>query len=239
MTQTWHALLFAHWPCSPALLAKVLPPPIDLDLHNGLAWVGIVPFLMTNVTLRGVSAIPWLSTFEELNVRTYVRVDDKPGVYFFSLDAARLIAVASARLLGLPYHWASMQVTRKGDDVRYASRRRSFTNATFVATYRPTGPAFSPVRGSLEYFLTERYCLYACDVRKRPYRLDIHHSRWQLQTAEATIVENNLTRAAGLDLPAATPLLHFARRQDVVAWAPEHIAGQSRLNDPESALGVR
>lgn len=223
MTQSWHDLLFAHWPVPRNLLATLVPAAFELDLFDGDAWLGIVPFYMTNVTPRLLPALPWLSQFPELNVRTYVRAGGKPGVFFFSLDAGNPVAVwVATTLLRLPYRHASMTVERTADGVRYVSRRDD-GDASFEATYRPTGPATTPLPGTLEYFLTERYCLYALDRHARPYRLEIHHPEWQLQRAEADIERNSMAQASGLTLPKASPLLHFARRQDAIAWTPSPI----------------
>jgi uncharacterized protein YqjF (DUF2071 family) len=224
MTQTWHDVLFAHWPVDPTALAPTIPSPFALDLFDGRAWIGIVPFSMTNVAPRAVPALPWLSEFAEVNVRTYVRAEGRPGVYFFSLDAANPLAVVAARTwLSLPYYTAAMRVGRSGESVEYESRRRRAPLADFAATYRPIGPVFHATPGSLDWFLTERYCLYARDHRLRPYRLEIHHPPWPLQRAEAAITRNSMAAAAGIELPAAAPLLHFARRQDVVVWTPERL----------------
>jgi uncharacterized protein len=221
MTQTWHDLLFAHWPIDASRLASKIPPDLPLDLFEGQAWIGIVPFRMTNVAPRGVPALPGLSALPELNVRTYVRIGDKPGVFFFSLDAGSAIAAAAARaLFNLPYHAASMQVARHGETVRYSSRRTGTGRAELEGAYRPAGSIFEARRGSLEYFLTERYCLYHVDRRGRPYRLDIHHPPWPLQFAEAELTRNSMARASGIELPGVEPLLHFAKRQDMVAWMP-------------------
>jgi hypothetical protein len=178
---------------------------------------------MTNVSPRFVPSLPWISAFPELNVRTYVRAGGKPGVFFFSLDAGNAVAVGAARaLLNLPYFSADMNVQVDGS-VEYASRRLASPAAEFQATYAPRGSLRSPVAGSLEYFLTERYCLYAVDHQFRAYRLDIHHPLWGLETAEADIRVNTMAEAAGIRLPSTAPLLHFARRQDMVCWAPEKI----------------
>ena len=136
MTQTWHDLLFAHWPVDAQSLERLVPSPFELDLFEGRAWLGIVPFVMTNVAPRGVPAVPWLSSFPELNVRTYVRVGGRPGVYFFSLDAASALAVHAARLLlHLPYYWASMTVGTSSTWVHYRSHRRGHAlSPEFVAT---------------------------------------------------------------------------------------------------------
>src|SRR3954469_13425595 len=124
MTQTWHDLLFAHWPVDRAQLAALLPAGLELDLYDGEAWVGIVPFHMTNVAPRRVPSLPWVSAFAELNVRTYVHVGGKPGVYFFSLDPANPRSVAAPRaLFGLPYYSATMEVQQTADGVAYRSWR--------------------------------------------------------------------------------------------------------------------
>jgi uncharacterized protein YqjF (DUF2071 family) len=235
MTQSWHDLLFAHWPVDHMELRALVPAALPLDLFDGQAWVGVVPFHMTNVVPRGVPALPGVSAFPELNVRTYVRVQDKPGVYFFSLDATSALAVKTARtLFGLPYFTAEMEVGTEGDWVLYRSHRPPSSHvdgsgqaprserAEFVARYRPIGSAYAPVPGTLDHFLTERYCLYTASgapVR----RLEIHHPPWPLQAAEAIIERNTMAAACGIRVPAMAPLLHFAKRQDMVAFAPHEV----------------
>lgn len=223
MSQTWNDLLFAHWPAPQDRLRELVPARFELDLYDGRAWVGIVPFHMTNVAPRFVPSLPWISAFPELNVRTYVRVDDQPGVFFFSLDAGNPVAVGAARtLLNLPYFSADMKVSANGR-IAYTSRRLSAPVAEFRASYQPRGTPQAPLPGTLEYFLTERYCLYAVDHQFHAYRLDIHHPRWPLESAEAEIEVNTMAEAAGIRLPSMAPLLHFARRQDMVCWAPHRI----------------
>src|SRR5689334_13487733 len=188
MTQTWNDLLFAHWPVDRQALRKRVPAGFELDLFDGQAWIGVVPFHMTNVTPRLVPALPWISAFPELNVRTYVTVGGKPGVYFFSLDAGNPVAVAAAKaLLNLPYFTAKMEVRVDGEGrVEYDSRRAS-PSAEFSARYRGLGDRHAPAAGTLEYFLTERYCLYAIDHGNHAYRLDIHHPLWPLERGEGAI----------------------------------------------------
>jgi uncharacterized protein YqjF (DUF2071 family) len=225
MTQTWHDLLFAHWPVNLQDLQAKVPAAFPIDLFEGTAWIGIVPFRMTNVAPRGVPSMPWISEFPELNVRTYVRVGHRPGIFFFSLDAGSSVAVHAARtLLNLPYYSAVMTVTAVSAAVDYHSQRNDDPSAMLAARYGPTAAPSVAAAGSLEYFLTERYCLYNLDHLGRPYRLEIHHPPWPLQPAQAQFQCNTMAEVNGLSLPDALPLLHFARRQDMVAWVPERLA---------------
>jgi uncharacterized protein YqjF (DUF2071 family) len=221
MTQTWHDLLFIHWPVDLQMLRSLVPPGLEIDVFDGQAYVGVVPFHMTNVSPRGVPALPWVSAFPELNVRTYVRVDDKPGVYFFSLDAGNPLAVGAARtLFHLPYYSADMKVETAGAWVSYSSRRTSdgAPSAELHGRYRPVGPARPAAPGTLDHFLTERYCLYTFDGAFKVKRCEIHHPPWPLQGAEAEFDVNTMAAAAGIRLPDMTPLVHFAERQDMVCW---------------------
>jgi hypothetical protein len=225
MTQSWHDLLFAHWPVAVDALREKIPPGLELDLFDHQAWLGIVPFHMTNVAPRGVPALPWVSEFAELNVRTYVRVGDRPGVYFFSLDASSGLAVIVARtMFHLPYFLAEMEVRSEGIDEHYTSRRTGDGQAELVAHYRPTGPVHHAQPGSLEYFLTERYCLYTIDDTFHLSRLEIHHLPWELQDAEARFEVNTMADAAGIRLPSMAPLLLFSKRQDMLAWPLQSVA---------------
>src|SRR5215203_2496444 len=223
MTQTWHDLLFAHWPVDKALLRERVPPGTELDVFDGQAWLGIIPFHMTNVAPRGLPALPWVSAFPELNVRTYVTRDGKPGIYFFSLDAGNPLAVGTARsLFHLPYFTAVMTVEQREGWIAYDSRRAGADPpADLVCRYRPIGSVSPPVPGTLEHFLTERYCLYTIDNAFRVRRLEIHHRPWPLQSAELEVTRNTMADAAGIRLPSMAPLLHFSKRQDMVAFPME------------------
>jgi hypothetical protein len=227
MTQTWNDLLFAHWRVDAATLASIVPAPLEVETFEGDAWIGVVAFRMTNVAPRGVPAVPFVSAFPELNVRTYVRVAGKPGVYFFSLDAGSALAVGAARtLFGLPYHTATMDVREAEGAIAYRSARTGAAGpAEFVATYEPAGRVYFAREGTLDYFLTERYCLYT--VSDGAFRLDIHHPPWPLQRAEAAIHRNTMADGLGIRLPPDAPLLHFAKRQDVVAWPLARVSTRS------------
>ena len=226
MAQSWHDLLFAHWRVEEAALRRHIPAGLDIDTFEGRAWLGVVPFRMSGVKLRGTPAVPWLSAFPELNVRTYVAANGKPGVWFFSLDAANPIAVAIARAwFHLPYFRARMSCEQRNGWIEYKCGRshRGAPCGVLSGRYRPIGEVFSAGSGSLEHFLTERYCLYAADHEGRLIQGEIHHAPWALQAAEAELVSNTMPEAAGIYLPPAKPLLHFAKRQDVVVWRPQRL----------------
>lgn len=231
MTQTWHDLLFAHWPVNASQLRAKIPQDFTLDLFDGSAWLGIVPFYMTNVGPRAVPALPWVSEFAELNVRTYVRVADDPGIFFFSLDAGSALAVHAARtMLNLPYFTAEMSVRSDDGTIQYDSRRDGFgPDAEFSASYAPTGPPSAAQPGSLEYFLTERYCLYNLNHHDEPYRLDIHHPPWLLRPARAEFRVNSMADVQGIKLPDEPPVLHLVDRQDMVAWMPMSLVRRTDL----------
>jgi len=219
--QSWLDLLFAHWPLDPERVRPLVPAPLELDLYEGRAWIGVVPFLLAGFRARLLPPIPGTAVFPEVNVRTYVRHGGKAGVWFFSLDAASRLAVHGARLaFGLPYFHADMAIDRNGGWIRYASRRRGGGDeAALACRYRPTGAPFEPAPGTLEHFLVERYALFALR-RGRLVRGEIHHRPWTLRAAEAEIARATLVRAAGIELPDAPPLAHVAARQDSLIWPP-------------------
>ena len=219
MAQTWQDLLFAHWRLPTSVVRPNVPGELPLDEFDGSAWVGVTPFRLTGLRARWTCPLPVFSSFPELNVRTYVTVGGKPGIHFFSLDAGSALAVTAARrFYRLPYFWSEMSARSQGDEVEYRSRRRGNAGARFAARYRPEGPELRTRPGTLEHFLTERYCLYAIDEGV-VLRADIHHPPWPLQAAAATLHENTMS-PPGIELEGR-PLLHFAARQDVLIWAPE------------------
>jgi uncharacterized protein YqjF (DUF2071 family) len=220
MGQTWEHLMFAHWRVPEEKLRAVVHPKIPLDTFDGSAWIGVTPFTVTGLHARGTPPPPGVSSFHEINVRTYSTVDGKPGIYFFSLDAASRMAVEAARrAYRVPYFRSEIMVERDGDLTRYASRRTQHDGpaAGFEATYRPTGSTYNAEPGSLDHFLTERYCLYTLDDEQRVLRGEIHHPPWPLQPAAAEITRNSMANPYGIELEG-DPIAHFARRQDVVFW---------------------
>lgn len=220
MGQTWDDLLFAHWRVPAEPLRAHLPPGLELDVWGGEAWLGVTPFVVTGLRLRGTPALPFVSSFRELNVRTYVTAGGKAGIWFLSLDASSAAAVEAARrTYRLPYFRARITARRDGDRLAYAcARAEGLRPHVFDGWYRPAGPAHEPEAG-LEAFLTERYCLYT-EQDGRLMRADIHHPPWPLQPAEAAIGLNTMP-PDWVELADEAPLLHFSRRQDVVVWRLE------------------
>ena len=245
MTQHWNDLLFAHWPVGAEELNALLPEGLVADTFDGSAWVGIVPFWMDRIQMNGAPMVPGANRFAELNLRTYVRQRNSnlAGVYFFSLDAANPIAVAVARMVfQLPYFWARMSVKHHGDkDLQYSSERLfSRRPARFRAVYRSLGPTHALEQsrpGSIEYFLTERYCLYTTDSRGELHQGNIHHLPWPLERAEAEIEINDLPTAHGIRLPDVPPLLHYARELTVYVWNIERVPMMHALR-PTAAVAA-
>lgn len=226
MRMTWRDLLFMHWRVDVHSLRSLIPEPLEIDTFDGSAWIGIVPFRMTGVAPRFIPSIPYMSAFPELNVRTYVTIDGKPGVWFFCLEATNPIAVRAARrLFHLPYMDARIELANcdscnTGKWIGYHSRRthRSEPEAQFEVDYRPIGPTFEATPGSIEDFLTSRYCLYSANSKGDIFRGEIDHPPWELREAQAIVNENTMTDWLGIDLPSTAPLLHFAKTTKVKCW---------------------
>ena len=228
----WHDLLFMHWRVDLASLRKLIPEPLEIDTFDGSAWIGIVPFRMSGVAPRFVPNIPLMSAFPELNVRTYVTIDGKPGVWFFCLEATNPIAVRAARwLFHLPYMDAEIELKNSHPSntcqwIGYQSTRthRGEAAARLNVEYRPIGSPFEAESGSLEEFLTARYCLYSANSKRDVFRGEIDHAPWQLREAQAIVNENTMTEWLGIDLPDSAPLLHFAKSTQVICWPLRRIA---------------
>src|SRR5579863_2503629 len=231
MTQRWNDLLFAHWPVPTASIARLIPDGLQVDTFHGSAWLGVVPFWMDRIKLRGLPSMPFTRSFPELNLRTYVRDQQTgmPGVFFLSLDASSFLAVAFARAVySLPYHWAEMRLEPRSErEFSFYSRRRTTGKPVlFKARYRGLGPTRKLVEsrcGSLEYFLTERYCLFTTNHAGQGMRASIHHVPWPLEEAEAEIEQNDLAAAVGIRLPDVEPVLHYSRRLAVYIWQLERL----------------
>jgi uncharacterized protein YqjF (DUF2071 family) len=225
MYQKWRRLLFLHWAVAPSLLRPLVPPELELDLFEGMAYVGLIPFTMTGVRPAGLPAVPAMSNFHETNVRTYVHFQGRdPGVWFFSLDAANLIAVWLARrFFHLPYHHARMflecdQPARPAESrsILYAGARQ--WPEALTASYLIRGVASGPVEpaqpGTLDHFLVERYFLYA-RADELMYQGRVHHRAYPLQPARLLSLDETMLAAAALERPHETALAHYAAGVDV------------------------
>ena len=222
LRQSWLELTFLHWSFDPALIRPLIPAGLELDLWEGKCYVGLVPFILADITLARAPAAPWLSRFNETNVRTYVfDRHGRRGVWFFSLDAARLAAVIGARIsYALPYYWAGMDVRREGQQVRYRSKRRHGPPGETNIVVTPGAGIAEP--SPLEIFLTSRWRLFAYRSG-RLFRADIEHPRWPLQQATVNRLEESLQRAAGLPEPGGAPLAHFSAGVSVKTGWPQRI----------------
>ncbi len=226
MTQRWNDLLFLHYSLAPEVVRAVVPDVLTLDTYERRAWVSVVPFWINHLRPPGVPSVPWFSRFGEVNVRTYVTYGGKPGVYFFSLDAGNLSAVWGARVFyRLPYWQASIKLKGRGTaNIDYHSKRQHGPKpAELACSYGPAEARKQTAHpGSLQHFLSERYCLYSAS-RSRLYRGEIHHLPWALQEARWELRENTMAQTAGLQLPAQPDLAHFTRELKVLFWAPERL----------------
>ena len=224
MFQSWGKLLFLHWPIDATALRPLIPGGLEIDTWEGRAWVALTPFTMWGVRPRLVPALPWISRFHELNVRTYVHRDGVPGVWFFSLDAERLLPVLGARaLFHLPYHHASMSLRERDGTIDYRSRRRAAPKpADLHVVWRPGDALPRAEPGSLEFFLVERYCLYAAR-KDRLFRARIAHVPWPLRAASLRSLRSSMMEAAGFRNPDGPPLLHAGGPVDVGIWPLERV----------------
>jgi len=218
MFQSWRKLLFMHWQIDPDALRPHVPERLEIDTFDGTGWLGITPFVVRNVRPPFLPPLPWLSDFTELNVRTYVHFRGVPGVWFFSLDADSLLAVLGARgTFRLPYHHARMTFTEEKDRIAFTSRRLGRDGASFEGVWRKGRMTGEADPASLEFFLVERYCLYATH-RGRLYRARISHPPWRLQEAELTSLASTMLESQGVPRGAGSPLLHYSEIQDTFIW---------------------
>ena len=231
MHQNWGNLLFLHWSVPVSVLRPMIPSGLEIDTHDGGAWVSITPFTMWGIRPTMLPAIPGLSDSHELNVRTYVHAEGVPGVWFFSLDASNAIAVMAARLgFHLPYYQAEQRMEEAGESLTFTSRRTDPGSgaAEFSARWTRGKALPAPEPESLEFFLVERYCLYAARGEKL-YRARIHHSPWSLRSAVVDTLSSTMAEARGIKL-SDKPALAQAQGEPlaVEVWPLKEVAGRSR-----------
>lgn len=214
MHQRWEELTFLHWPYEPSAIRHLLPDTVELETYDGAAWIGLVPFRITHLRPPLIPSIPWISHFPETNVRTYVRgPSGKRGVWFFSLDADRLLAVMAARAsFRLPYRWARMRVESQAESVSYESHRHlGFGKGGAHILVRPGARMRA---GNFDNFLTAQFCLYTAAAGKL-LMADIEHAPWPLQSAAVLQLEEDLIQNSGVPKPHGDPVVHFSKRLDV------------------------
>ena len=219
--QSWLDLAFIHYRADAEQIGTLLPSGLRLQEFDGSAWIGLVPFRMAGVTRRPLPDIPRFSSFPELNLRTYVEFEGKPGVWFFSLDADSWpVVFGGRRIYGLPYFSASMQQRLRAGWFSFSSIRRS-GEATFEARYRPFGEVFFPPLGTFEHWATERYCLYSFSASCGIERVEVHHAPWPLQRAEVVIEQCSMLSSANITPLKGEPVCHFSSGVHVVSFAKE------------------
>ena len=234
ISQSWNDLLFAHFAIDPPALRRLVPDALTLDLYDGVAWLTISPCCTSHMRPSGIPPVPGLSFFPQVNLRTYVTLQGKPGILYFSVDAANLSVVWFARTFFRMQFWhsaiqvsgATIQARASQDRSIYFRSSRLNGRATHPSeldvVYAPEGNSWRARRGSLDEFLTERYCVYSWN-RRTYYRTEVHHQPWLLQRASVEIRTNSIADSLGLTLPATPDLCHFSRSLKMLAWAPEGI----------------
>jgi uncharacterized protein YqjF (DUF2071 family) len=234
MYQSWNWLTFLHWAYPPDAIQAILPDGLTVDEYDGAAWVGLVPFEVNGLRLPMMRAIPWISSFPETNVRTYVRDDNGDrGVWFLSLDADRLAAVVGARTgFRLPYQWAQMRLDRNGSSIRYSSKRNGLmaVRAAFSEMEIEIGEPFAPEElTDRDHFLTALFRLYTMFSDGLGY-VQVEHAPWPLFRARIVTLEEDLLIAAGLPRPEGEPLVHYSTGVDVKVARPVTLVSRTHAD---------
>lgn len=229
MHQNWGKLLFMHWRMEEDLLRPLVPESLEIDNFHGSAWIAIAPFTMWDIRALPpfLPPVPGFRSMHELNVRTYVRLDRVPGVWFFSLDCNSAAAVLAARrFFFLPYYKAEIDLEQQGQTVNYSLTRTDLPPADFTASWKIGELLPYSHRGSLEFFLTERYCLYS-EHNDKLYRARIHHQPWPLQRATLSSFSSTMIESHGLPTPNGEPLLHYAEELRIDIWPLQRAVAQT------------
>ena len=235
MHQSWGKLLFMHWRCDAERLCPLLPEQLEIDTFDGSAWIAVVPFTMWDTRALFLPPVPGFRAMHELNVRTYVHFEGVPGVWFFSLDCNSAAVVWGARIsYFLPYFNADIELQQEAQTIAYSLVRNEDPPAEFHAVWT-IGESMPVSRsGSLEFFLTERYCLYS-EHRGKLYRARIHHGPWPLRRAAVASFRSTMIESLGLTTPDGAPLLHYAEEIKVDLWPLRKIRkGEGRRGDGET-----
>jgi uncharacterized protein len=225
LLQNWKYLTFLHWPYSPSHIAPLLPNGLDLDTFGGAAWISLTPFIVEGLRIPFLPALPWISRFPETNVRTYVRgPHGEPGIWFFTLEADRVLAVIGARLAyGLPYRWADMQVNAGKTAVDYRSVRHlhGHSGPARVQVSLRIGDSLKPT--DLDLFLTARFRLYTVLAGRLAFA-QVEHEPWPLRTGQIMSLKQDIITGSGLPETVDQPLVHYSPGVHVRVAAPKLIA---------------
>ncbi|MBS4202106.1 DUF2071 domain-containing protein [Bacillus sp. FJAT-49732] len=221
MRQKWSNVFFMHWPIQPELLQPYIPSSIEVDTYDGFAWLGVIIFNIDGIYLRGFPPVSFRPAFPEINLRTYVKCDNKPGIYFLSLDVDDWTSYTLAkRWLNVPYHPAKISIQKNVDTFHYESLRMGSSNTPIVCkgSFTPQSNIFHPNSDTIDHWLSERYCFFSNDQRSNMYCLDIHHHPWPLQKADAVIKKNDLFKPFSFHLEDEKPILHFSQGVEALIW---------------------
>ena len=216
--QSWYDLCFIHYRIDLSELRPLIPKELEIEEFDGSAWVSIVPFRMVDVMRGNLPSVYPLKSFPELNLRTYVTYQGKPGVWFFSLDAdCRPVVWGGQKIFGLPYHKANMKITKADQKIHFSSQRKDIL---FEADYEAIGDVFQAQPNSFEHWIAERYCLYSSAPRGLTC-VDVHHKAWPLYQAQVNIQKNDLFAAAGIKTLNEEPRFNVSSGVDVVSYKPQ------------------
>ncbi|MFG6147686.1 YqjF family protein [Halobacillus sp. B23F22_1] len=216
MTQRWQHLLFLHFPIKKETVEPYIPEDLSLDTYGGEAWITILPFEVSDMHIRKLPPFPSVNTYLELNVRTYVKCNGVSGLYFFSLDASKVLAVTGARMTTLPYYYAKMEMQKQDGRFQFSSKRKGKTGALLQGIYRPHSAIYYPKDESLEQWLLERYYAWS-SLGSLLVEIGIHHTKWEVQEAQADIQAFNLIPFPVNEM-IKPPLLHYVKSKRVLFW---------------------
>ncbi|MCP3027816.1 YqjF family protein [Halobacillus sp. A5] len=217
MTQKWEHLLFIHLPVAKEVVELYIPNSLSVDTYEGDAWVTVLPFEISDMHWRHLPPFPKLNTYLELNVRTYVKHNGRSGLYFFSLDASNMLAVIGARATTLPYYYARMNMEKIGDHLKFYSKRQGRTGSLFQGEYHPSSEKYLPHETSLEHWLLERYYAWSAFGRFL-VEVGIHHTKWEIQKAQADVEAYHLTPFTFKEMAASSPLMHYVCEKRALFW---------------------
>jgi len=217
MTQKWEDLLFLNFPVPPETMLDHIPSGLELDTYEGKAWITVIPFKITDMRMRMLPPFPYIRKFFELNVRTYVKKDAIPGIYFFSLDASKLLPVLGARMTTLPYYYAKMNMKKRGDWFHYYSKRRGFSKPAFKGKYRPISEKCIPAAGTLSHWLVERYYLWT-EMKNILLSGGIHHLPWEIAEAEVDLTHEEYPPFLSNKEDKKQMVFYYASSMRVLFW---------------------